>query len=164
MSLTNSHEKCAEGSALHDSEHHVKFKLEEEEAKNHHENLEIHKIDEHSYHINLGYLKIDHYYKVTFSLNIEGGELTYKKDKSSKHVTLKEMKNVENGQRQFVFVFYAFKDKIDQEQVVFSRGSHDHITLNFEAKVLGKNQGTPLLRNGITLLHHVSEQSHFNFI
>jgi hypothetical protein len=48
-------------------------------------------------------------------------------------------------------LFYAYKEKLDEEQVLFSiKDGNKEVCLciNFEAKVLGLNQGTPSLRNG----------------
>lgn len=158
--------------------HHVKFNLQEEEVKNHHENLEITKLNEYSFNINLGYLKVDHNYKVTFSIevgknhkiDVDNFDQSYISDKSSKNVTFKGAKfDAATGVCQFTIVFYAFREKTDIERVYFrlSDTNDEHLlTLNFEAKVLGAHQGTPLLRNGITLLTHhksnSSEKSHFN--
>jgi hypothetical protein len=157
-----------------EAEHHVKFNLQEEEVKNHHEFLEINKLNEYNFNIHLGYLKVDHYYKVTFSIelgknhriDVENFDNSYLRDKSSKNVTFKGAKfDSATGVCQFTIVFYAFREKTDIERVYFrlSDTNDEHLlTLNFEAKVLGAHQGTPLLRNGITLLTHHSEKSHFN--
>jgi hypothetical protein len=156
---------------------HVKFQLEKEEFENHHNELEINQINSHLYNINLGYLKVDHYYKVAFEIDLNMDELVYVKQKSSKHVSLKEMQSKHNGCFAFVFIFYANKEHSDEEIVSFSlpgssSGSRDindniKIQMRFEAKVLGENQGTPALRTGVTLLHHnlnIGDSSeHFNF-
>ncbi len=55
------------------------------------------------------------------------------------------------GEHEFTFLFYAYKEKLDEEQVLFSiKDGNKEVCLciNFEAKVLGINQGTPSLRNG----------------
>ena len=152
------------------SNHHVKFNIEEEELKSHHENLEIVQQSAHVFHINLGYLKVDHNYKITFSLNLpKTNGLTYLTERSSKHVLIKECKQETDSLYTFTVIFNAFKEKNDLETVYFANGAdhHSNIVLHFEAKVLGQHQGTPLLRNGITLLHNhshslSSERSHFN--
>ena len=157
------------------SHHHVKFNLQEEEVKNHHENLEIVSLSESAFNINLGYLKINHYYKVSFTLDLKINTnfnsliSKYSVDKSSKNISFKEIKENSNGSVTFLIVFFASKEKLDTESIYFiSNETHDHqvlLKINFEAKVLGAHQGTPLLRNGITLLaQHVStnEKSHFN--
>jgi hypothetical protein len=152
-----------------DQEHHVKFKLEEAEVRSHHENIEIHKLEHNTYKINIGYLKVDHYYKVNYSLNL--GEkpvhLTYVKEKSSQNVNVKSFKREDDGLVHFNLVFHASKEKIDIEQLVFNVEDDSHkphsLTIHLEAKVLGVYQGTPLLRNGITLLHsNNGENAHFN--
>jgi len=147
-----------------DQDHHVKFKLEEAEVRSHHE-----KHEHNTYKINIGYLKVDHYYKVTFGLNLgeKQAQLTYLKEKSSHNVDVKSFKREDDGLVHFNLVFHASKEKIDIEQLVFSveEDSHKHhsLTLHLEAKVLGVYQGTPLLRNGITLLHsNNGENAHFN--
>jgi hypothetical protein len=45
----------------------------------------------------------------------------------------------------------------DQDQL---ESADSLVSIHFEAKVLGLHQGTPLLRNGITLLHTHSNSSH----
>ena len=185
------------------SAHHVKFNIQEEEFKNHHENLEINSLGPHAFNVNLGYLKVDHNYKVTFSLHLSNPQnpaqnyenIRYLADRSSKHVIFKEMRKESNNLYSFTVIFYAYREKHDQETIYFSlddsnghehssaHGSsahHDHhnntnthnkLVIHFEAKVLGQHQGTPLLRNGITLLHSHSnssstssfnDKSHFN--
>ena len=163
------------------SDHHVKFNIQEEEFKNHHENLEISTISPNNFHVNLGYLKVEHNYKITFSLHLNGSiscdNLKYLAERSSKHVTFKECKREANSNLYtFTVLFYAYREKHDQETVYLSSaesGSHsaNQVVIHFEAKVLGVHQGTPLLRNGITLLHthsnnpvhaSASEKSHFN--
>jgi len=141
-----------------DQDHHVKFKLEEAEVRSHHENIEIHKQEHNTYKINIGYLKVDHHYKVNFGLNLgeKQAHLTYVKEKSSHNVDVKSFKHEADGLVHFSLVFHASKEKIDVEQLVFNvDDSHKphSLTLHLEAKVLGIYQGTPLLRNGITLLH-----------
>ena len=174
-------------------EHHVKFNIQEEEFKNHHENLEIKNISPNVFHVNLGYLKVEHNYRVTFSLHLEGGSVSSENvriltERSSKHVAFKDIKRESDNLYTLTVHFFAYHEKYDQETVYLSiddghlnsnghhkdNGHHSKnvITLHFEAKVLGKHQGTPLLRNGITLLHthsnnqlasgHSSEKSHFN--
>jgi len=122
------------------------------------------------YKINLGYLKVDHYYKVAFDLKHDYNEVNLLKEESSDHVQLKEIKH-ENGNLNFTFIFYAFKEKLDEEEVSFNvktvNNQNEFLKFNFEARVLGSQQGTPLLRNGITLLHkktlgHSDEKNHFN--
>jgi hypothetical protein len=157
------------------AEHHVKFNIQEEEFKNHHENLEIVQQSSNVFNVNLGYLKVDHNYKITFSLNLSAlntassDNLKYLPDKSSKHVILKEFHQEASDKKLYTFtvVFNAFKEKHDLETVYFSLNNNHHhqqVVLHFEAKVLGQHQGTQLLRNGITLLHHQNggEKSHFN--
>lgn len=160
-----------------DHPHHVKFNLQEEEIKNHHENLEIIKVDNNKYDISLGYLKIDHYYKVVFSLKLGNSyeDAKFIDDLSSPQVSLKELKkraDFSNGEFEMTFVFYASKEKHDKETVFLRLDGDDKklLEINFEAKVLGAHQGTPLLRNGITILpnhtnhlHSTSNQKlHFN--
>ena len=160
-----------------DHSHHVKFNLQEEEIKNHHENLEIVKVDHYKYDINLGYLKIDHYYKVVFNLKLGNSyeDVKFIDDLSSPQVSLKELKKkgeLSNCEFEMSFVFYASKEKHDKE-TAFLRLDNDEkkiLEINFEAKVLGAHQGTPLLRNGITILpnhtNHLNSSSnqklHFN--
>jgi hypothetical protein len=57
---------------------------------------------------------------------------------------------------QIVIVFHVHREKLDKELIYFSLEDQKdaRLELHIEAKVLGVNQGTPLLRNGITLLHH----------
>ena len=91
----------------------------------------------------------------------------YSHEKSSKNITFKEIKENSNGSVTFLIVFFASKEKLDTESIYFiSNEKDDVLTINFEAKVLGTHQGTPLLRNGITLLaqHQLgsSEKPHFN--
>ncbi len=91
----------------------------------------------------------------------------YSHEKSSKNITFKEIKENSNGSVTFLIVFFASKEKLDTESIFFiSNEKDDLLTINFEAKVLGTHQGTPLLRNGITLLaqHQLgsSEKPHFN--
>lgn len=130
--------------------HHVKFNIEEEEFKQHHERLEIAKVDEHSYNVNLGYLKVDHYYRIAFDVDEELDELVYLKHKSSKYTTLKEMKSNKSGTTSFTFIFYAYKEKSEKENVYFgfsgsdNNGVHSNdvrLQICFEAKVLGEHQG-----------------------
>ena len=158
--------------------HHVKFNLQEEEVKSHHENLDIVKNGENKYDINLGYLKIDHYYKVVFSLKLDKNysKIVFLKDDSSKSVSFKELKRNPDSEVTHVFemavVFFASKEKHDKETIYLKLGDDDKsfLEINFEAKVLGAHQGTPLLRNGITLLpnhtnhlhSHTNEKLHFN--
>ncbi|CAF0719174.1 unnamed protein product [Brachionus calyciflorus] len=158
--------------------HHVKFNLQEEEVKSHHENLDIVKIGTNKFDINLGYLKIDHYYKVAFSLELDDNyqKIVFLKDDSSKSVSLKELKRNANSNVTHVFdmtiIFFASKEKHDKETVFLRLGDNENnvTEINFEATVLGAHQGTPLLRNGITLLpnhtnhlhSHVNEKLHFN--
>lgn len=55
------------------------------------------------------------------------------------------------GEHEFTFLFYAYREKLDTEQVFFSIKDGNKevcLSLNFEAKVLGINQGTPSLRYG----------------
>lgn len=67
------------------------------------------------------------------------------------------------------------REKLDKEVIYFhlEDDKDARLELHIEAKVLGVNQGTPLLRNGITLIHHgqhsgpnsrrvSSENVHFN--
>lgn len=174
-------------------EHHVKFNLQEDEVKSHHENLEIKEIAPFNYGINLGYLKIDHYYKVVFTIKLNSSEylFNYQVDRSSKAVQFKEIKIDEDIEKNmgiytFMIIFYASKEKHDLEKVFFRLENRKTLAdqtgvpsdgifeLDFEAKVLGAHQGTPLLRNGITLLsqhssHHninsldaADKSSHFN--
>ena len=160
--------------------HHVKFNLQEEEVRSHHENLEITNSNETTFDINLGYLKVNHYYRVAFTLDLgskseinDGLISKYSLDKSSKNISFKEIKESANGTYTFLIVFFASKEKLDKESIYFIANDHDQsksgshhtlLTINFEAKVLGAHQGTPLLRNGITLLaqHQSSEKTHFN--
>ena len=131
-------------------------------------------MSEKIFNVNLGYLKVNHYYKVTFTLdlkeNMNSSSLIskYSLDKSSKSVTFKEIKENSNGSVTFLVVFFASKEKLDTESIYFISSDHQEeiLTIHFEAKVLGTHQGTPLLRNGITLLAQhqpgSSEKSHFN--
>lgn len=170
------------------TEHHVKFNLQEDEIKNHHENLDITQIGLNKFDINLGYLKVDHYYKVSFSLKLDQNykKFVFLKEKSSQHVNFKELKRgPEQSDLSHVYdltvVFYAFKEKHDKETIYFSLDDQNDLNeetdlnnileIHLEAKVLGAHQGTPLLRNGITLLpnhthHHMNSNSneklHFN--
>ena len=132
--------------------HHVKFNIEEDEFKQHHERLEINRVDDNFYNVNLGYLKVDHYYKIAFDLDEELDELVYLKNKSSKYITLKEMKSNKTGATSFTFIFYAYKEKSEKENVCFGlsggntseNGSHStdvRMQICFEAKVLGEHQG-----------------------
>lgn len=149
---------AADGMHHSNSNHHVKFDLVEEEVKTHHDHLEIKEIDRNNFKINLGFLKIDHYYTVTFDIKHDYNELTLLNNESSRHVSLKEVRrNNETGTLTFTFVFYAFKEKLDEEQVFFGvktgNNQNESLKFEFEARVLGAHQGTPLLRNGVTLLH-----------
>ncbi|RNA22795.1 hypothetical protein BpHYR1_031416 [Brachionus plicatilis] len=160
-----------------DHPHHVKFNLQEEEIKNHHENLDIIKYENNKFDINVGYLKIDHYYKVVFCLKLDNnyGNVEFVRDLSSPQVSLKELKkkaDFSKGEYEMTFVFYASKEKHDKETIFLRLGDEETnmLEINFEAKVLGAHQGTPLLRNGITLLsNHIdhlnstsSQKLHFN--
>lgn len=51
---------------------------------------------------------------------------------------------------------YLFENKGLEELVPLS--------IVFEAKVLGAHQGTPSLRNGISIVHGHTEKKHFNCI
>ena len=178
----------------HSHNHHVKFNLQEEEVRSHHEHLEISSPHEHTFNINLGYLKVNHYYRVAFSLDLSKNTLCgdlnalisrFSVEKSSKNISFKEIKVSSDGVCTFLIVFFASKEKLDRESIYFinhnlqnqseqQQAEHHHhqhhqngnemLTINFEAKVLGAHQGTPLLRTGITLLaqHQPGEKSHFN--
>ena len=154
--------------------HHVKFNIEEEEIKTHHENIEIERVNERTFSIRLGYLKVQHHYKVKFELDLSelladqlnASRIKFLADKSSHHMTFKEVKasaNARPGHFTFSLVFHSLKEKFDVEHAYFSvQDSHDSdvhhtLVLNFEARVLGINQGTPMLRNGIVMLHNVSD-------
>lgn len=76
---------------------------------------------------------------------------------------------------QIIIVFHVHREKLDKEVIHFHLDDEkdSRLELHIEAKVLGINQGTPLLRNGITLIHHgqnsgpnsrrvSSENVHFN--
>lgn len=175
--LRNRKFKLKKMSAGIDHPHHVKFNLQEEEIKNHHENLDIIKIEINKFDINLGYLKIDHYYKVVFCLKLDGSysNIVFERDLSSPQVTLKELKKKSDSSKdeyEMSFVFYASKEKHDKETAILRLCDTEAkmLEINFEAKVLGAHQGTPLLRNGITLLpnhtNHLNttrdQKLHFN--
>ena len=155
------------GETYQASQNHVKFKLEEEEFKSHHEHLEIHQMAEDVYNVNLGYLKMNHNYKFSFELEGVLGDFVYLKEESSPHVTFKEIKTGSNGHRSFLCIFHAYKEKSEIENVIFEVKNNDkpyRLTICFEAKVLGTHQGTPSLRNGITLLHHGHDHPHHNHL
>lgn len=185
-SASQAHHQPTAPSAEH---HHVKFNIQEEELKSHHENLEISNAgSENAFHVNLGYLKVDHSYKVVFSLTlahpVEAKNIQLLSSRSSKHVTFKEVHRESSDKNVYTFTvyFYAYKEKSDKETIYFTtvanengnqhkEGFHlphiggkdhhnsSHIVIHFEAKVLGQNQGTPFLRNGITLMHTHSSSS-----
>jgi len=153
-----------------DTPSHVQFNLSQEEVSNRHDNIEITKVGKHLYDIHLGYLKVDHFYRVTFKLEHDFDELVHLKENSSKNVTLDHLKKLKDGHHEFQFLFYAYREKLDKEQVLFTiieSSTETSLCLNFEAKVLGQNQGTPVLRNGVTLVSHKhphSDKSHFSFM
>jgi len=114
--------------------------------------------------------------------------LKYLIHKSSRHLSFKEIKKMYVGgedekwfgKYSFSLVFHAFKEKVDIEKAYFRLvDSDDDVTtdaseaeidandlvISFEAKVLGAHQGTPMLRNGIVLMHNGgddTQESHFN--
>lgn len=153
-----------------DHPNHVQFNLSQDEVTHRHDNIEIKKVASHLFDINIGYLKVDHFYRVTFTLEHDFDELVHLKETSSKNVTLESLKKLKDGSHEFQFLFYAYREKLDEEQVQFTikEGSKEkHLSLNFEAKVLGINQGTPSLRTGVVLVSHKSAHSdkpHYSFM
>lgn len=76
------------------------------------------------------------------------------------------------------FIFYAINQKLDNIKCTFIDNNTDNpsrLFINFDAKVLGDTQGTPMLRNGVTLItthnqqhssnagHH-ADKAHFSFM
>ena len=125
-------------------------------------------VDIHT-HFQINIFKCVHIILFNFSKH-DFDELVHLKDNSSKNVTLEHLKKLNNGQHEFQFLFYAYREKLDVEHVLFTiieSSTEQSLCLNFEAKVLGINQGTPVLRNGVTLVSHKhphSDKAHFSFM
>lgn len=113
---------------------------------------------ENSFTVHLGFLKINHHYKIEFPIS----KLQFTDPKALEKFDIATIKKQPNCQlvglvsnsTEFLFQvqLYAYTESVLKEKITFS-----DIELTFVAQVLGKNKGTPLLKDGIHILH-VSHQ------
>jgi hypothetical protein len=78
-------------------------------------------------------------------------------EKNLNYFTKKKVKKTEDGFWHLIFIHLVNKDTISGDKVYFNLSNNDTtkvIEIHFEARVLGEEQGTPSLRNGITLIHN----------
>lgn len=115
---------------------------------------------ENSFLVHLGFLKINHHYKIEFSipksqfLSAQALQSNLTKVNNSPHCQLVHL--VENPlETKFYVELYAHTECALTEKI-----SSPHIELTFVAQVLGENKGTPLLKDGIHIIHNSSLNSH----
>ncbi|XP_046358483.1 UPF0687 protein C20orf27 homolog [Haliotis rufescens] len=110
---------------------------------------------ENKYDVHLGFLQFRHLYKVTFCVKDTLGEDIEADPLQNLHVKMESYQPTEDGEgHQVVVIFNAHREKVLEEslKVTDSKDKSKSITLAFHARVLGKGQGTPALRNGIHCL------------
>ncbi|KAI5706559.1 UPF0687 protein C20orf27 homolog [Diaphorina citri] len=139
-----------------DHQHKVRFDQNEE---NNAISVERQIEPENSFIVHLGFLKINHYYAIEFpilksQLSSSPAILSdISKAKNTAHCKLIAVRSLPT---EFLFQIelYAHTESLLTETIV-----SPNLELNFVAQVLGKNKGTPLVKDGIHILH-TSHPSH----
>ncbi|XP_043223229.1 UPF0687 protein C20orf27 homolog isoform X2 [Amphibalanus amphitrite] len=134
------------------AEHHVHFSETGEDG----DQLEpVHKVDvcveEDKIAIHAGFLKALHQYRVTCRVPVRCHGWT-PTDIPSLHWRVQTTHELPDGGTELTLHVVARKEKLLKEKLVLTApDGSDSVTLELNARVLGKNTGTPFLRDGVHL-------------
>ncbi|CAL4084015.1 unnamed protein product, partial [Meganyctiphanes norvegica] len=150
-------ESCAdmrnsqEDNNSHNKGHHVQFSPDTDKLGNtaivivekSPENLEAH----------LGFLQLYHRYLITIQLPVKEDDEAYQiTDTPTVYCRIISLQITDPGQLEVQFELLAHKEKLLKEKLQLLCPSGNILTVTVMARVLGKNKGTPMLRDGIHIL------------
>lgn len=105
-------------------------------------------------HVHLGFLQLNHRYEVKFAIeDTLGDAITWDNSKATCAVMLKAKPSSGAEGRQghgLVLHFQSTKEKLITEEIALKNSSRDkQLSLILHARILAKDKGTPVLREGI---------------
>ncbi|KAF7490502.1 hypothetical protein SSS_00480 [Sarcoptes scabiei] len=146
------------------SSHHHTLKVQFAENIDHSEHnseIQIQVLNQVLINVHLGFLQIDHKYEIEFCFeysqpldeisNVCSGNAETEKTNQIEIIKVEATKSEQKNDTYLHKVtahLSAFKEKFLKESIVIDCGSKT-LTFIFNARVLGSDKGTPLLKNGI---------------
>lgn len=105
-------------------------------------------------HVNLGFLQLNHRYEVQFAVEDTLGDgVTWDSSKATCAVVLQAnpLSGAEGRQGHALLLnFQSSKEKLIAEEIILVNSTGNRkLTLILHARILGKDKGTPVLREGI---------------
>ncbi|KAG0721313.1 UPF0687 protein C20orf27 [Chionoecetes opilio] len=102
------------------------------------------------YEAHVGFLQILHWYHITVQLPLkDAGEGYVIGDKHGVYCEAVSLKVVEGGGLEVLVNMLAHKEKLLKETITLLKPSGEEVKIIVLARVLGRQKGTPMLRNGI---------------
>ncbi|KAK8404824.1 hypothetical protein O3P69_001432 [Scylla paramamosain] len=102
------------------------------------------------YEAHVGFLQILHWYHITIKVPVKDAAEGYTiGENQGVHCRAESLKVVEGGELEVLVNMLAHKEKLLKEAVTLIKPSGEELKLIVFARVLGKQKGTPMLRNGI---------------
>lgn len=131
-------------------ESHVHFMQSDSEGS-HELDIIIEKKSDSVQEVHLGFLKLNHHYVIQFSITDDLGEDISADPLQNLHCRVTSCVPTDDGEGHTINLeFHAYKDKLVNEFLVLTNADNSKsLTLKLMARVLGKNKGTPMIRNGI---------------
>ncbi|XP_063222000.1 adipose-secreted signaling protein isoform X2 [Bacillus rossius redtenbacheri] len=141
---------------------HVHFSGEDSFGKDN--DITVLATDDGKVTVHLGFLKLHHKYEVqTYvpreACGVRGAELREHLPSGIPGLHARLVSLREEGAAVCLTVhLLAHKEKLQKEEICLQAAGEDgHVSIIFVARVLGKNKGTPLLKNGIKCIEVIQE-------
>ncbi|KAK4028898.1 UPF0687 protein C20orf27 homolog [Daphnia magna] len=138
---------------IEEEQHHVKF-IEETGTFGKENTINIQKLSQWSLQAHLGFLKLNHSYEICLSLDnpmTKDNSRWLANDSTSKTYSSVKCCENEDSKINLHIILRAGKPKLMKEliKLTCSTDSSVHLEITLLARVLGKGQGTPMLKDGI---------------
>ncbi|XP_050715973.1 UPF0687 protein C20orf27 homolog [Eriocheir sinensis] len=102
------------------------------------------------YEAHVGFLQIRHWYHITLNVPVKDASEGYTIGEGhGVYCRAESIKALEDGSLEVLVNMLAHKEKLLKESVILLKPSGGHLKVTMFARVLGKQKGTPMLRNGI---------------
>lgn len=112
-----------------------------------HSAISVQQVDDGKYTVHLGFLKLQHRYEVRFPVDVPLENVI----QNPPHLYVKLLEVISDRECNEIRVeFFAYKEKLLKEFLVLDDvKTHQTFTFVMNARILGKDKGTPSLKTGI---------------
>lgn len=159
-------------------DHHVHFDAVADNFEEDHSHPVIHKGAHGKINVHLGFLQVKHRYRIELNIPLDilanychgNHKLVLKVEENAVpniHCKLLTFKGKATEQSLFYeaeFEFFAHKEKLLKEELTLLTADEKGVKFIFDARVLGRGKGTPMLKDGIHLLGIEDDEESGDFL